>query len=167
MVDGARVNAADIMCSNGVIHVIDTVVLPESATIVEIAQRAGTFNTLITAAKAAGLIPALTGVGPLTLLAPTDAAFAKLPTGTVETLLKPENRDQLAAVLKYHVISGRVSAREAVAAGLARTLQGGSVLFDLRGGQLVVDGARIVATDIDAGNGIIHVIDAVILPPSE
>lgn len=163
-VDGAKVVAANVECANGVIHVIDTVVLPQSATIVEVAQKAGTFNTLLAAAKAAGLVETLIGKGPFTILAPTDAAFAKLPTGTVESLLKPENRDQLAAILKYHVISGRVSARDAITANMAKTLQGQQVIFDLRDGQLLVDGARVIATDIDGSNGVIHVIDSVLLP---
>ncbi len=163
-VDGAKVVAANIECANGVIHVIDTVVLPQTATIVEVAQKAGTFNTLIAAAKAAGLVETLGGKGPFTILAPTDAAFAKLPIGTVESLLKPENRDQLAAVLKYHVISGRISARDAVTANMAETLQGQQVIFDLRDGQLFVDGVRIIATDIDASNGVVHVVDSVLLP---
>ncbi len=163
-VDGATVVAANIECANGVIHVIDTVVLPQSATIVEVAQKAGTFNTLLAAAKAAGLVETLSGKGPFTILAPTDAAFAKLPTGTVESLLQPENRDQLAEILKYHVISGRVSARDAITANMAKTLQGQQVIFDLRDGQLLVDGVRVIATDIDASNGVVHVIDSVLLP---
>lgn len=164
MVDSAKVVKANIECANGVIHVIDTVVLPESASIVDVAKKAGTFNTLLTAAKAAGLVETLGGKGPFTILAPTDEAFAKLPTGTVESLLKPENRDQLAAILKYHVVPGRVSAREAVTANMAKTLFGETVIFDLRDGQLTVNGVNVVATDIDASNGMVHVINAVLMP---
>ncbi|HRQ73883.1 MAG TPA: fasciclin domain-containing protein [Phycisphaerales bacterium] len=163
-VDGAAVIAADIEASNGIIHVIDRVILPADGTIVAIASKAGTFATLLAAAKAAGLADALAGEGPFTVLAPTDEAFAKLPAGTVESLLEPENKDKLASILKYHVIPGRVYAAQALALGAAATLQGNEVVFDLADGALVVDGARVVRTDIDAYNGVIHVIDAVILP---
>ncbi|MCL4740651.1 MAG: fasciclin domain-containing protein [Phycisphaerales bacterium] len=163
-VDGATVIAADVEASNGLIHVIDRVILPADGTIVAVAAKAGTFGTLLAAAKAAGLADALAGEGPFTVLAPTDEAFAKLPAGTVESLLKPENRNTLASILKYHVIPGRVYAAQALSLGAASTLQGNEVVFDLANGTLVVDGARVVRTDIDASNGVIHVIDAVILP---
>ncbi|MCW5774816.1 MAG: fasciclin domain-containing protein [Phycisphaeraceae bacterium] len=163
-VDGAAVIAADIEASNGIIHVIDRVILPADGTVVAIASKAGTFGTLLAAAKAAGLADALAGEGPFTVLAPTDEAFAKLPAGTVESLLKPENKDKLASILKYHVIPGRVYAAQALALGAAATLQGNKVVFDLANGSLIADGVRVVRTDIDASNGVIHVIDAVILP---
>ncbi len=163
-IDGARVVKADIACSNGVIHVIDSVILPEQRSIVAVAAETGSFSTLLAAAKAAGLADALAADGELTVLAPTDEAFAKLPAGTVETLLKPENKAKLAAILKLHVIPGRVNAASAVGAGVAETLNGQAVVFDIAGGQLRVNGADIVATDIDASNGVIHVIDSVILP---
>lgn len=163
-VDSATVVKTDIACSNGVIHVIDSVIMPESGTIVDVAKRAGTFSTLIAAATAAGLAEPLMGKAPLTVLAPTDEAFAKLPKGTVESLLKSENREKLAAILKYHVIAGRVDASAAVAAGSAETLNGQNVMFDISQGRVRVNGAGIVATDVDASNGVIHVIDAVILP---
>ncbi len=163
-VDGAAVIAADIEASNGIIHVIDRVILPADGTVVAIASKAGTFGTLLAAAKAAGLADALAGEGPFTVLAPTDEAFAKLPAGTVESLLKPENKDKLASILKYHVIPGRVYAAQALALGAAATLQGNEVVFDLANGSLIADGVRVVRTDIDASNGVIHVIDAVILP---
>lgn len=165
-VDGAGVVTTDIECSNGVIHVIDTVMMPAGDDIVATAASAGTFNTLLTAAKAAGLAELLQSEGPFTVLAPTDAAFAKLPAGTVESLLKPENKAQLASILKYHVIPGRVYASGAISAGSAKTAQGSSVIFDIRDGRLIVDGATISATNIDASNGVVHVIDSVILPPS-
>jgi len=164
MIDSAAVTSTDIMASNGIIHVIDSVMMPTDENIVEVAQSAGQFNTLIAAAKAAGLVPALTGDQPLTVLAPTDGAFAKLPKGTVQSLLKPENKSKLAAILKYHVIPGRVYADQAVTAQSAKTLQGGKVFFDVRNGRLNVNGANVLATDIDASNGVVHVIDAVILP---
>lgn len=163
-VDTARVVKADIQCENGVIHVIDRVLLPSSTTLVETAAEAGTFATLVRAVGAAHLADALAGEGPFTVLAPTDKAFAKLPEGTLESLLRAENRDKLAAILKRHVVPARVYAADAVRAGAAKTLGGDTVRFGIRDGRLVVDGARVVGTDIDARNGVIHVIDRVLLP---
>jgi uncharacterized surface protein with fasciclin (FAS1) repeats len=162
-VAGAKVVKADIRCSNGVIHVIDTVILPETRSLVEVAAGAGKFATLLAAAKAAGLAPTLAGEGPFTLFAPTDAAFAKLPKGTVENLLRPENREQLVEVLSCHVVKGRVYAADAVAAGKATSLQGG--VLRIAGGK--VQDANLIGTDINASNGVIHVIDAVLLPGGE
>ena len=166
-VDNANVVATDILCTNGVIHVIDSVVLPSSDDIVATASKAGSFGTLIAAAKAAGLAGALSGKGPLTVFAPTDAAFAKLPKGTVEALLKPENKAKLAAILKYHVVAGRVYSDDALAAKRAQTLEGSNVSIALADGQAKVQNANLVKTDIDAANGVIHVIDSVILPPEK
>lgn len=167
MVDGANVVKTDIACSNGVIHVIDSVILPVDITIPAVAEKAGSFKTLLTAAKAAGLVDALSGDKALTVFAPTDEAFAKLPKGTVEDLIKPENKDKLASILKYHVVEGRVYSEDALAAKAAKTLQGGSVKISVKDGAAYVDGAKILTTDIDASNGVIHVIDSVILPPSK
>ncbi|QOJ16413.1 MAG: fasciclin domain-containing protein [Phycisphaeraceae bacterium] len=164
MVDNAAVTQADIMASNGVIHVIDTVILPETKNIVEIASGAKTFGTLLAAVKAAGLADVLMGEGPFTVLAPTDEAFSKLPPGTVESLLKPENREKLVAILTYHVIPGRAYAKDAVAAETAATIEGSKVRFRVVDGRLTASGANVVATDIEASNGVIHVIDAVIMP---
>ncbi|MBX3374461.1 MAG: fasciclin domain-containing protein [Phycisphaeraceae bacterium] len=165
VVAGATVTQADVPARNGVIHVIDRVMLPASDSIVDIASKAGTFNTLLTAATAAGLAEALTGPGPLTVLAPSDDAFAKLPAGTVESLLKPENREKLAGILRMHVMPGRVYCDEAVSAGRATTLLGGNPLrVSVRDGRVVVNGANIVRSDIDARNGVVHVIDRVLLP---
>jgi uncharacterized surface protein with fasciclin (FAS1) repeats len=166
-VDNANVVKTDVECSNGIIHVIDSVMLPATDDIPTTASKAGTFNTLLAAVKAAGLVEALSGEGPLTVFAPTDEAFAKLPKGTVETLLKPENRGKLAAILKYHVVSGRVYSTDALAAGEATTLQGGKVKIVATASGAKVNDANLVATDIDSSNGVIHVIDAVILPPSD
>lgn len=163
-VGGAEVVTTDIQCSNGVIHVIDAVLTPETQNIVEKAASAGTFETLIAAAKAAGLAEALMGDGPLTVLAPTDEAFAKLPAGTVDTLLKPENKHELADILKAHVISGRVYADQAVKAGTAKTLQGFEVKATIVDGRLNLSGADVVASDIQVSNGVIHAIDTVLLP---
>lgn len=136
-----------------------------SANIVETAAGAGQFETLIAAAKAAGLVDALTGEGPLTVFAPTDEAFSALPAGTVETLLKPENRDQLARILKFHVISGRVGSDQLADGVSVDTLAGVPVRFQETEGGFTIQNARITATDIDASNGVVHVIDRVILPP--
>ena len=134
--------------------------------IVDVASKAGVFNTLITAAKAAGLVEALKGEGPITVFAPTDDAFAKLPEGTIETLLKPENKDKLTNILLYHVVSGEVMAETAITLDSAKTLQGSSFSINLDGKTLKIDGASVTQADIKASNGVIHVIDSVILPKS-
>jgi len=164
MIDNATVIATDVMASNGVIHVIDRVILPESKNIVEVADSAGSFATLLAAAQAAGLADVLANDGPFTVFAPTDAAFAKLPAGTVETLLKPENRGKLADVLKYHVVQGRVYSDAALKAGNAKTLLGGQIKIKAWGGKAMVNNAELLETDIEASNGVIHVIDTVLLP---
>lgn len=166
-VDGANVVATDIACTNGVIHVIDSVILPASDNIPAVATKAGKFSTLLAAAKAAGLVDALSGEKALTVFAPTDEAFGKLPKGTVESLLKPENKEKLKAILLYHVVDGRVYSEDAVKAKSAATLQGGKVEITVKDGAAYVNGAKILATDVDAGNGVIHVIDSVILPPAK
>ncbi|MEC9372504.1 MAG: fasciclin domain-containing protein [Planctomycetota bacterium] len=164
MVDNAKVVKTDIMTSNGVIHVIDTVIMPATDDIVDTAVSAGSFNTLATALKAAGLIDTLKGDGPFTVFAPTDEAFAKLPAGTVESLLKPENKDQLIAVLTYHVAQGRVYSDEVVKMDSIKTVQGSKATPKVKNGKAYIDGAQIVKTDIETSNGVIHVIDSVILP---
>lgn len=133
--------------------------------IVDVASSAGTFSTLVAAVQAADLVETLQGPGPFTVFAPTDEAFAALPAGTVESLLEPENKDQLVAVLTYHVVPGRVAAADLPANALAdvATVQGSSFRLDTRDG-VKVDDANVVTTDIAASNGVIHVIDAVILP---
>jgi len=163
-IDGARVTKTDILCSNGVIHVIDAVILPSEKNIVETAAAAGSFTTLIAAAKAAGLVPALTGEGPITVFAPTDEAFSKLPKGTVESLLLPENRGQLANILKLHVVSGRVYSPAAVELGQAKTLSGESITIRQKKGDVLINSSKVVAADLDCSNGVIHVIDTVLLP---
>ena len=131
--------------------------------IVETASAAGGFETLLAAAEAAGLVDTLAGDGPLTVFAPTDDAFAALPEGTVESLLLPENRDQLAAILTYHVIAGEVFSTDLVDDMTATTVQGSDITIDLDNGVMVND-ANVIAADIPASNGVIHVIDSVILP---
>jgi len=134
--------------------------------IVDTAVAAGQFNTLAAALEAADLVDTLKGDGPFTVFAPTDAAFAKLPEGTVENLLKPENRDQLVAVLTYHVVSGKVQAKDVVTLDSAKTVNGENVDIKVMDGNVYVDDATVTATDIAASNGVIHVIDSVILPTS-
>ena len=134
--------------------------------IVATAIAAGQFNTLVAAVKAAGLVEVLQGDGPFTVIAPTDEAFAKLPAGTVEDLLKPENKEKLKAVLTYHVVAGRVMAKDVVGIQSAKTVQGQSLRVSIKDGTPMVDDAKIVATDIEASNGVIHVIDTVVLPQS-
>lgn len=127
--------------------------------IVETAVKAGSFNTLAAALQAAGLVETLKGDGPFTVFAPTDEAFAKLPAGTVENLLKPENKDQLIAILTYHVVSGKVMSSDLLSTTSAPTVNGQSAPIGLR-----VGNANVIQADIDASNGVIHVIDTVLLP---
>ena len=134
------------------------------ADIVDTAVRAGQFKTLVAALQAAGLVDTLKGAGPFTVFAPTDAAFAALPAGTVDTLLKPENRDRLVAILTYHVVPGRVTAAQVAGMDAATTVQGGTVAIAASGGAVTVNGARVVGADVAASNGVIHVIDKVLLP---
>ncbi|MDO8986166.1 fasciclin domain-containing protein [Cypionkella sp.] len=132
--------------------------------IVDTAIGAGTFTTLVTAIEAAGLVETLKGAGPFTVFAPTDAAFAALPAGTVEDLLKPENKEKLIAILTYHVVPGAVMSTDLTEGMMATTVNGAQVTITLEGGAKV-NGAVISAADIVATNGVIHVIDSVILPP--
>ncbi len=132
--------------------------------IVDTAVSAGSFTTLAAALEAAGLVDTLKGDGPFTVFAPTDAAFAALPEGTVETLLKPENKDQLIAVLTYHVVAGKVEAADVVKLDSATTVNGEAVTIAASDAGVTVDNANVIQTDIAASNGVIHVIDAVILP---
>jgi uncharacterized surface protein with fasciclin (FAS1) repeats len=125
---------------------------------------AGKFNTLVTAVKAAGLVDTLKGSGPFTVFAPTDAAFAKLPAGTVENLLKPENKARLQSILTYHVVPGKVMSGEVVKLNSAQTVEGRSVSIKTMNGMVMVNNAHVTQADIMASNGVIHVIDTVILP---
>ena len=163
-IDGVSIVKTDIECSNGIIHVIDEVILPQSDSILDIASSAGSFNTLAAALEAADLVDALSGDGPFTVFAPTDEAFAALPEGTLDTLLKPENKDKLRSILLYHVVEGRVYADQAIDAGEAKTLEGDEVTIKKSYGKVKVDNATVVTPDIEASNGVIHVIDRVILP---
>jgi len=136
----------------------------KSADIVDTAVSAGDFNTLVAAVQAADLVDTLKGEGPFTVFAPTDEAFAKLPAGTVEALLKPENKEKLQAILLYHVVPGKVMAAEVVGLDSAKTAGGQSFSVSQKDGGVYVDNAKVVKTDIVCSNGVIHVIDTVIMP---
>ena len=136
----------------------------QAGDIIDVAVANGQFNTLAAALEAADLIDTLKGEGPFTVFAPTDAAFAALPEGTVESLLKPENREQLVAILTYHVVAGRVAAADVVKLDEATTVNGQAVAIEVVDGGVQIDGASVVIADVDASNGVIHVIDSVILP---
>lgn len=165
-VNGASLQTADLQASNGVIHVIDSVLLPPAPKndIASVAKQSGQFKTLLAAVDAAGLGKVLTGSSPVTVLAPTDAAFKALPKGTVESLLKSENRSKLQSILSLHVVKGEVSAGDALNAGRAKSVSGGGLKFAIDDGTFKVNGTTIVKTDIQCDNGVIHVIDAVLLP---
>ena len=136
---------------------------PKSQDIVAVASKNGSFKTLVAALKAAGLVETLQGTGPFTVFAPTDEAFGKLPHGTVEDLLKPENKAKLVAVLTYHVVAGKVMAAD-VKTLKAKTVNGQSLDVKVTDGHVTVDNAKVVKTDVAASNGVIHVIDTVVLP---
>ena len=132
--------------------------------IVDTAVEAGSFNTLVAAIKAAGLVDTLKGEGPYTVFAPTDEAFAKLPAGTLENLLEPKNRATLQGILTYHVVAGNVTAKDVVQLTSAKTVNGKSLRIRVENGSVMVDNARVIKTDIETSNGVIHIIDAVMLP---
>jgi uncharacterized surface protein with fasciclin (FAS1) repeats len=143
-----------------------TVTRAQEKDIVATAVAAGQFKTLAAALQAAGLVDTLKGKGPFTVFAPTDEAFAKLPKGTVEDLLKPENKAKLVAILTYHVVPGKVMAADVVQMKEAKTVQGGMAKISAMDGKVMIDKAHVVKTDIAASNGVIHVIDTVIMPPT-
>jgi uncharacterized surface protein with fasciclin (FAS1) repeats len=140
----------------------------EKKDIVDTAAGADNFKTLVAAVKAVGLVDTLKGEGPFTVMAPTDEAFARLPEGTVEGLLKPENKDKLAAILKYHVIPAKAMAADIIAPDgkEVKTVEGSSANIAVKDGSVMIDGAKVIKPNIECTNGVIHVIDAVILPPS-
>ena len=135
-----------------------------SKDVVDTAVAAGKFNTLAAALEAAGLVETLKGSGPFTVFAPTDEAFAKLPAGTVESLLKPENKQKLTAVLTYHVVPGKALAKDVAGMSSAKTVNGKAVSLKTDGGKVMVDNANVVKADVEASNGVIHVIDTVLMP---
>jgi uncharacterized surface protein with fasciclin (FAS1) repeats len=141
-----------------------TVVRAETRDVVDTAVAAGSFKTLAKALDAAGLVTTLKGAGPFTVFAPTDEAFAKLPAGTLETLLKPENREKLRRILTYHVVSGTVMASDAMKLQSAKAVSGDTITVKAQNGVVHVDSATVTSADVTASNGVIHVIDSVILP---
>ncbi|MDV5058585.1 fasciclin domain-containing protein [Vibrio diabolicus] len=134
------------------------------ADIVDVATENGSFNTLVAAVRAADLVDTLKGEGPFTVFAPTDDAFAKLPDGTIDMLLMPENKDKLVSILTYHVVPGKVMAADVVKLNKATTVQGQDVMIKTMGDKVMVNDANVMATDVKAKNGVIHVIDTVIMP---
>jgi transforming growth factor-beta-induced protein len=164
----AQVINANIQASNGLIHVIDSVLMPKPKqdNIVETAKSTGQFSTLLAALNAADLTDVFRGDAPFTILAPTDEAFAKIPEATLASLLLPENKETLVSILKFHVVAGSVTANSAITASKATTLQGAQVRFQLEDGRLKVENAIVLKNDVTASNGIIHVIDNVLMPPT-
>ncbi|MBK9924911.1 MAG: fasciclin domain-containing protein [Anaerolineales bacterium] len=172
-INDAQVVITDIETSNGVIHVIDSVLLPPAEegamtenTIVDVAIADGRFKTLAAALTAAELVETLKGEGPFTVFAPTDDAFAALPAGTLDDLLKPENKQALTDILLYHVVSGKVMAADVVGLTSAPTVLGKDITITVKDGKVFLnDTVQVIITDVEASNGVIHVIDAVLLPP--
>lgn len=169
-VNDANITTTDIEVSNGVIHLIDKVILPPSVVaamqkknIIELAVGTDVLSTLVAAVQAAGLVETLSGEGPFTVFAPTNDAFAALPAGTVENLLKPENKNQLISILTYHVVAGKIMSTDLKNGQKAATVQGSEIMVDLTNGAKIND-ATVIMADIDASNGVVHVIDKVILP---
>jgi transforming growth factor-beta-induced protein len=168
--DAIEVIITDVEASNGVIHVIDAVLLPPAklSDIVDTAVADGRFTTLAAALGAADLVETLKGEGPFTVFAPTDEAFAKLPAGTVESLLLPENLEQLQSILLYHVVSGKVMASDVVTLTSADTVGGQAITIKVEDGKVFLnDTIEVIITDVEASNGVIHVIDSVLLPPAK
>jgi uncharacterized surface protein with fasciclin (FAS1) repeats len=169
-IDQATVTTPDVMASNGVIHVIDSVLIPKAApaapakNIVQTAVAAGQFKTLVSLVKKAGLAGALQGKGPFTVFAPTDAAFAKVPKATLAALAK--DKAKLKAVLLYHVAKGKVTSTKVVKLKSVKTLQGTAVGVKVAGGKVFVGGARVITPDVMSSNGVIHVINKVLIPAS-
>jgi transforming growth factor-beta-induced protein len=162
-INDSTVQIADIAASNGIIHAVDTVILPPSGDLVDTAMANGAFKTLLAAATAAGLVDTLKSAGPFTLFAPTDAAFAKLPTGTVEALLV--DIPKLKQILTYHVVSGRVYAADVAKLNAAPSVQGSPIMIEVAMGSVKLNGSsKVTAADILTTNGVIHVIDSVLLP---
>ena len=161
-VDNANVIATDIMASNGIIHVIDEVILPETKNVAEVASAAGSFKTLLIALDAAGLSETIANGGPFTVFAPTDEAFAKIPEADLQAILA--DKEMLTKILTYHVVEGRVYADQVTGMRYAKMLNGEKARVKTMSGNVTIDGSTVVATDIEASNGVIHVIDTVMIP---
>lgn len=168
-VNDSQVIKTDIACSNGVVHLIDSVLLPpeKEPGIVETAVSNDDFSTLVKLVKHAELVDVLSGEGPFTVFAPTNDAFAKLPKATVEKLLSDEGREQLQTILKYHVVAGEVMAEDVVKMKEAKTVAGKMINIKVTDGKVYLNDVQVTKTDIECGNGVIHVINGVLLPPSE
>ena len=170
-VGDVQIIITDIFTANGVIHVIECVLMPPSSPepkdIVDIAIADGRFTTLVAAVQAAGLVDTLKSAGPFTVFAPTDEAFAKLPPGTVESLLLPENLETLKQILLYHVVPGKLMAADVVQLSFVYTAAGLPVRIQVKDGKVFINDAQVIITDIQASNGVIHVIDCVLLPPKD
>lgn len=162
----SKVVTADVAASNGVVHIVDKVILPADKNIVQTAQALPQFSILVEAVVAANLQGTLSGTGPFTVFAPTDAAFAKVDKATLAKLLLPENKAALVRVLTYHVVAGAVKAADVVKLTSAKTVEGNEVKITVTDGKVMVDNANVTATDVIASNGVIHIIDAVLLPPN-
>ncbi|MEM8559195.1 MAG: fasciclin domain-containing protein [Bacteroidota bacterium] len=189
MINGAKVARADVMASNGVVHVIDGVLLPPtdgepmagdadtmpetsmgggtSATIVDLAVNTEALSTLVAAVQAADLVDALNGAGPITVFAPTNGAFGALPEGTVETLTQPENQDTLRGILTYHVVAGKLTAADLTDGQMLETLTGDMLTVSITDAGVMINGAKVAQADVMASNGVVHVIDGVLLPPTD
>jgi uncharacterized surface protein with fasciclin (FAS1) repeats len=163
-IGNAGIVQTDLRARNITVHVISGVLIPPADNLISTAGKDPTFSTLLTAIRAAGLTETLEGKGPFTVLAPTNEAFAKIGQARIEELLRPENRETLRTVLKYHVIPGRVSSTQALTARQADTAAGRKVTFRLRNGRLTVNDANVTFTDLSTANGTIHVIDSVLIP---
>jgi uncharacterized surface protein with fasciclin (FAS1) repeats len=163
-INQAKVTTPDVMATNGVIHIIDSVLIPKAVekNIVQTAIAAGQFKTLVSLVKKAGLVGALSGKGPFTVFAPTDAAFAKVPKATLAALAT--DKAKLRAVLLYHVLKGKVTAAKAMKVSSAKTLNGKSLMIQLKGGKVIVGGATVTSADVMASNGVIHVINKALIP---
>ncbi|MEM0993956.1 MAG: fasciclin domain-containing protein [Bacteroidota bacterium] len=174
-INGATVSTADVEVSNGVVHIIDQVILPPSVVaameaakakdIVKLAMETESLSTLVAAVKAGGLVETLSGAGPFTVFAPTNDAFAALPEGVLDMLLQEENKDKLASILTYHVVSGKVMSTDLQDGQTAATVQGDEITVDLSDGAMIND-AKVTTADVEASNGVVHIINKVILPPS-
>lgn len=169
MVNDSKITTQNLLCSNGSIQVIDSVLIPkekaaEGKRIPEIAKSTGLFKTLLAALTAAELAEVVNGDGPLTVFAPTDDAFAKIPADTLKSLLQPENKSKLQAILKYHVVAGKQTARDLITSGSAKTVQKVNATIKVVDGVMTINNAKVIKSDIAAENGIIHVIDTVLIP---
>jgi len=171
-INGATVTTADVAATNGVVHIIDQVLLPPSTptgkNIVQLAAATADLSTLVTAVKAGGLVDTLSGTGPFTVFAPTNEAFAKLPKATLDYLLAPANKAKLVDVLTYHVAAGSVHAADLTNGEKITTVEGKQVearIFGSKGEYVFINNARVTTADVDASNGVVHIIDTVLIPP--